>query len=178
MKKYLLLFLFILLTTGCNSKLYTYNKVEEESKKRLANDIVVEDPGSFNRNNGLKAYTAYLERDKNKEITIINGHDYLLPIATNYLCTNFSDVYLVPKFNEFKRKNIYDANIEVESQASTLHPKCSDLKITIDCNEKEKYFSVIDKYIEYLNEDGIYLNKEGFNRYDIYCQDGSRYFSD
>ena len=53
--------------TGCSNKLYTYEKIVSESKNIIANDIVIDNPGSFNRNNGLKAYTAYLERDKNKK---------------------------------------------------------------------------------------------------------------
>lgn len=65
----------LLLVTGCSSKLYSYEKIVSESKERIANDIVIDNPGSFNRNNGLKAYTAYLERDKNKKITIINGKE-------------------------------------------------------------------------------------------------------
>ncbi|MBO5529811.1 MAG: hypothetical protein J5970_00240, partial [Bacilli bacterium] len=107
MKKVLTILLLstgLLLVTGCSNKLYTYEKIVSESKNRIAKDIVVENPGNINRNNGLKAYTAYLERDKNKKITIINGKEYLLPVGQNYLCTDFAEVYLVPKFYEFKNK--------------------------------------------------------------------------
>ena len=168
----------LLLVTGCSSKLYSYEKIVSESKERIANDIVIDNPGSFNRNNGLKAYTAYLERDKNKKITIINGKEYLLPVGQNYLCTDFAEVYLVPKFYEFKNKyglnSLYD--MKVESKNSALHPRCKDLKVTINCNNKSKYFNAINIFIEDLNKDGIYLNKTGMNRYDIYCQDGKQLF--
>ena len=181
MKKVLTILLLstgLLLVTGCSSKLYSYEKVINESKNRIANDIVIDNPGSFNRNNGLKAYTAYLERDKNKKITIINGKEYLLPVGQNYLCTDFAEVYLVPKFYEFKNKyglnSLYD--MKVESKNSNLHPRCKDLKVTINCNNKSKYFNAINIFIEDLNKDGIYLNKTGMNRYDIYCQDGKQLF--
>ena len=180
--KFMLLILVLSLLTGCSGKLYTYEKVVNESKKKIAEDIVVENPGSFNRNNGLKAYTGYLERDKNKKITIINVREQLLPFCQNVLCTDFAEVYLVPKFNEFKSKNKYNFNtlynMEVGTTESELHPRCKNLKITIDCNDETKYLEMIDKYIEYLNEDGIYLNKKGTNRYEVYCKDGKQLYQD
>ena len=66
--------------------------------------------------------------------------------------------------------------MNVESKDSGLHSKCKDLKITIDCNDKDKYLTVIKRYKEYLKEDGIYLNKTGMNKYEIYCQNGQRYY--
>lgn len=109
MNKYLntsLLLITIILLSGCSGKLYTYKDVINKTRNKIANDLVIEDPGYINRDNGLKAYTAYLERDKSKKITIINGKDYTLPVAGNYLCTDFAEVYLVLKFNEYK-KTIY-----------------------------------------------------------------------
>lgn len=171
----LLLSTGILLLTGC-SKLYTYDRVVRESKNKIARDIVIENPGSINRDNGLKAYTAYLERDKYKKITIINGKDTLLPFGQNYLCTDFAEVYLVSKFNDYKSKNRYDYdilyNMNVESVSNSLHPKCKNLKITIDCSEKEKYLKVINDFILRLNREGIYLNETGVNRYEIKCLNG------
>lgn len=166
--------IIVLLMTGC-SKLYTYDRVVKESKNKIASDIVVENPGSINRDNGLQSYTAYLSSNKYKKITIINGKDYLLPFGQNYLCTDFAESYLVPKFNDFKHKNNILNTITVESTTSSLHPRCKDLKITIDCNEKEKYFYIIHKFKEELNKEGIYLNETGVNRYDIYCQNGQKY---
>ena len=32
--------------------------------------------------------------------------------------------------------------MKVESINSSLHPKCKNLKITIDCNEREQYMKV------------------------------------
>ena len=181
MKKLLsILFLstVLLLLTGRSSKLYTYEKVVKESKRIIARDIVIENPGYINRDNGLKVYTGYLEKDKNKKITIINGKDFLLPVAQNYICSDIADVYLVPEFYKFKSKNRYYglSNMKVESVSSGLHPRCKELKITIDCDNKDRYYNIINKYIEYLNEDGIYLNKKGTNRYDIYCQSGKQLF--
>ena len=97
--------LLLLLLTGCSGKLYTYEKVSSESKEKIARDISVENPGTNNRKNGLQAYTGYLERDKNKKITIINAREQLLPFDQNIICTDFAEVYLVPKFYEFKNKN-------------------------------------------------------------------------
>ena len=179
MKKYLKILLLVItisLVTGCG-KLYSYEDVVNKTKYKIADDLIIEDPGNVNRDNGLQAYTAYLERDKYKKITIINGKDYLLPIAQNYLCTDFAEVYLVPKFTEFKNKNRYYElyNMKVESINSSLHPKCKNLKITIDCNDKEKYMNIIQKYKEYLKEDKIYLNETGINRYEISCENGQNY---
>ena len=163
--------LVLLLLTGCSEKLYTYEKVVSESKKNIAEDIVVENPGSFNRNNGLKAYTGYLERG-----------EQLLPFGQNVICTDFAEVYLVPKFNEFKNKNRNNYNflnnMEVSTTKNGIHPRCKNLKITIDCNDETKYLEIIDKYIEYLNEDGMYLNKKGTNRYEVYCKDGKQLYKD
>lgn len=171
----LLLSTGILLLTGC-SKLYTYDRVVRESKDKIARDIVIENPGSINRDNGLKAYTAYLERDKYKKITIINGKDTLLPFGQNYLCTDFAEVYLVSKFNEYKNRNSFNYNIlsnmNVESVSSALHPKCKNLKITIDCNEREQYMKILNDFILRLKREGIYLNETGVNRYEITCQNG------
>lgn len=171
----LLLSTGILLLTGC-SKLYTYDRVVRESKNKIARDIVIENPGSINRDNGLKAYTAYLERDKYKKITIINGKDTLLPFGQNYLCTDFAEVYLVSKFNEYKNRNSFNYNIlsnmNVEPVSSALHPKCKNLKITIDCNEREQYMKVLNDFILRLKREGIYLNETGVNRYEIACQNG------
>lgn len=178
MKRYikvLLLFITVFLVTGC-SKLYTYDRVVRESKNKIARDIVIENPGSINRDNGLKAYTAYLERDKYKKITIINGKDTLLPFGQNYLCTDFAEVYLVSKFNEYKNRNSFNYNIlsnmNVEPVSSALHPKCKNLKITIDCNEREQYMKVLNDFILRLKREGIYLNETGVNRYEIACQNG------
>lgn len=185
MKKNIKLFVVltaVLLLSGCSSKLYTYNDVVNQSYKRIADDLVIEDPGYFNRNNGLKAYTAYLKRDEDKKITIINGKDTLFPFGQNYLCSDFSEVYLVSKFDEFKSKSRYDFNtlydIRVEAINSGRHPKCKNLRFTINCNDKEKDLDIIDKYTEFLNEEGIYLNKNGLNRYEIFCQNGQQYYND
>lgn len=172
--KVFLLLITMILLTGCSGKLYTYKDVVNKTRNKIASDLVIEDPGSINRDNVLKAYTAYLGRDKSKKITIINGKDYTLPVAGNYLCTDFAEVYLVPKFNEFKYKNsVY--NMKVEAVSNELHPRCKNLKITIDCNDSEKYLNNIYSFKKYLNESGMYLNELGVNRYDIYCQDGQRY---
>ena len=180
-KKTISLLLATLLLTGCG-KLYTYEKVVSESKKTIAKDIVIENPGTINRSNGLKAYTVYLERDKNKKITVINVQDQLLPFGQSSLCTDFAEVYLVPKFKEFKKNSKYDSrvlnNIEVSTTDNELHSKCKNLKIIIDCDDKDKYYNAIDEYIKYLNEDGIYLNKKGTNRYDVYCKDGQKIYQD
>lgn len=182
MSSLLLLLLLLLLLTGCSGKLYTYEKVSSESKKNIARDILVENPGTINRKNGLKAYTGYLERDKNKKITIINAREQLLPFDQNIICTDFAEVYLVPKFYEFKNKNRNNYkilnNMEVSTTANGIHPRCKNLKITIDCNDETKYLEIIDKYIEYLNEDGMYLNKKGTNRYEVYCKDGKQLYQD
>lgn len=173
--KILLLLVAVIFLSGCSNKLYTYRDVVNKTRNKIANDLIIEDPGFINRDNGLKAYTAYLDRNKLKKITIINGKDYLLPFNQNYLCTDFAEVYLVPKFNEFKNKsrNIY--NVNVETVSSSLHPKCKDLKIIIDCNEDDKYLNIINDFKDYLKKDGIYLNETGINRYDIYCQNGQKY---
>lgn len=181
MKKYLKILLLVItisLVTGCG-KLYSYKDVVNKTKNKLANDLVIEDPGYINRDNGLKAYTAYLKRDKYKKITIINGQDYTLPVSSNFLCTDFAEVYLVPKFTEFKNKSRYDFNtlykMKVESVSSGNHPRCKILKITIDCTEEEKYLNLIYRFKEELKEDGLYLNETGINRYEIYCENGQKY---
>lgn len=182
MKKYIRLLLFlsiIFITTGCSEKLYSYRDVVRKTNGKIAKDLIIEDPGYFNRNNGLRRYKGYLVRDKYKEVTIINGKEYLLPVGQNYICTDFAEVYLVDEFDKFKNKSRYDSilyNMKVESMDSSLHPKCKDLKITINCNDKEKYLTVINKYKDYLNENGMYLNEYGLNRYDIYCQNGQKYY--
>lgn len=176
--KYFLLLLILLVSTGCSSKLYTYRDVVRKTNGKIAKDLVIEDPGYFNRNNGLRRYKGYLVRDKSKKITIINGQEYLLPIGQNYICTDFAEVYLVPEFDKFKKISRYDNtlyNIRVESVTSSLHPKCKDLKITIDCDDKEKYLTIINRYKEYLSENNMFLNDTGMNRYEIYCQNGQRY---
>ena len=167
----------LLLLTGC-SNLYSYRNVVRKTNGLIAKDLIIEDPGYFNRNNGLKAYTAYLVRNRDKKITIINGKDTLLPFGQNFLCTDFAEVYLVSEFDIFKRNNRYNYLYDIEADAtnSGLHPRCKNLKFTINCNDKEKYLDIIDKYIEYLNKEGIYLNKEGLNRYEIFCQDGQQYY--
>ena len=179
-KKIISLLLAAVILTGCSGKLYTYEKVVSESKKKIARDIVVENPGTINRKNGLQAYTGYLERDKNKKITVINAREQLLPFDQNIICTDFAEVYLVPKFNEFKNKNNYNILNKMEVSATTngIHPKCKNLKIIIDCNEETKYLEIIDKYIEYLNNDGMFLNKTGTNRYEVYCKDGTQAYQD
>ena len=181
-RKILLILMSAALLTGCSGKLYTYEKVSSESKEKIARDISVENPGTINRKNGLQAYTGYLERDKNKKITIINAREQLLPFDQNIICTDFAEVYLVPKFYEFKNKNRNNYkilnNMEVSTTANGIHPKCKNLKITIDCNDETKYLEIIDKYIEYLNSDGMYLNKKGTNRYEVYCKDGKQLYQD
>ena len=62
--------------------------------------------------------------------------------------------------------------MNVESVSSALHPKCKNLKITIDCNEREQYMKVLNDFILRLNREGIYLNETGVNRYEIACQNG------
>lgn len=183
MNKYMKLIItitLIFLVTGCN-KLYSYKQLNDKCNKKIAYDLVIDDSDSFDRKNGLRMHTAYLNRNKYRKFNIINGQEYLLPISNNFLCTNFADVYLLPEYKEFERKYKYNYkelyNIKVETKQNGLHPKCSNLKITINCDNKE-HFYLIDKYIEYLNKDGIYLNRKGLNRYDIYCQDGSEYTND
>lgn len=168
------------LLTGCSEKLYTYRDVVRKTNGKIAKDLIIEDPGYFNRNNGLRRYKGYLVRDKYKEITIINGRDYLLPFAQNYNCTDFAEKYLVPEFDKFKKTSSYDFDtlyiMKVESMDSSLNPKFKDLKITIDCNEKDKYLTVIKRFKEFLNENDMYLNENGINRYEIYCQNGQKYY--
>jgi hypothetical protein len=100
------MFISILLVTGCEEKLYTYDKVVKDSNNKIANDLVIEKPDNLDRSKTFFTYTAYLKRDK------------------------------------------------------------------------DNYLNIIDKYIRYLNDDNIYLNETGINRYDIYCKNGGQYYKD
>jgi len=185
MKKYfklIIMFISVLLVTGCEEKLYTYDKAVNDSNNKIANDLVIEKPDNLDRSKTAFSYTAYLKRDKDKTFTILNGQEYLLPFSKNYLCTDFAEVYLLPKYEEFKNKYIKDykelGDMTTEVKESSLSMKCKDLKFTIDCDNKDNYLSIIDKYIRYLNDDNIYLNETGINRYDIYCKNGGQYYKD